>query len=43
MKNKRKWIYIGGGVVAVLLLVIVLVPLLLDANQYRPANRSNAR
>ena len=36
MKNKRKWIYIGGGVVAVLLLVIVLVPLLLDANQYRP-------
>ncbi len=36
MKNKRKWIYIGGGVVAVLLLVIVLLPMLLDANQYRP-------
>ena len=36
MKNNRKWIYIGGGVVAVLLLIIVLVPLLLDANQYRP-------
>ena len=36
MKNKRKWIYIGGGVVAVLLLVLVLLPLLLDANQYRP-------
>ena len=32
----RKWIYIAGAAIAVILLVIVLLPFVLDANQYRP-------
>ena len=32
----RKWIYIGGAVIVALLLLIVLLPFVLDANQYRP-------
>ena len=32
----RKWLYIAGAVVALLLLVAILLPFVLDANQYRP-------
>mgnify|MGYP001408350018 CR=1 FL=1 len=32
----RKLIYIGGGILAVLLLIVLILPMLLDANQYRP-------
>jgi AsmA protein len=32
----RKLLYIGGGILAVLLLIILLLPMFLDANQYRP-------
>jgi AsmA protein len=32
----RKLLYIGGGIVAVLLLIILILPMFLDANQYRP-------
>ncbi len=32
----RKWLYIVGAVVALVLLLIILLPFALDANQYRP-------
>ena len=32
----RKWLYVAGAAVAVILLVIILLPFVLDANQYRP-------
>jgi AsmA protein len=40
MTKNKKLIYIAGGIVVLLLLVVLILPFMIDANQYRPTIES---